>query len=193
MSGAAVGTRQSPAGMASPLGMPAAQRPSTAERLTPMPDYFRPISRSAQRKFKKLHDEHMMGKLMEKRASKKEQNQATREAARRIMRKIPVEILAQDWMKDIHATVETRAYLVDKILPTVILGMEKVLMEAEKRGLTETGQADANFNPINFLAQYLMRNNPRYSNFSEASPYIRGLREISESLKTQLFDIEENK
>jgi uncharacterized protein (UPF0297 family) len=190
MSGAAV-ARQS--GMTSPLGTAAAQRPSTAERLTPMPDYFQPISRSAQRKFKKLHDEHMMGKLMDKRAAKKERNQATREEARRIMRKIPVEVLAKDWMKDIKATVETRAFLIDKILPTVILGMEKVLMEAEARGLTESAAADPNFNPINFLAQYLMRNNPRYSNFSEASPYIRGLREISETLRTQLFDIDENK
>lgn len=193
MSSPVIASRQSPGSMTSPLGMPVSQRPSTAERLTPMPDYMRPISRSAQRKFKKLHDDHMMSKLMEKRAAKKERNQATREEARKIMRKIPMEMLAKEWMKDTHATVETRAYLVDKILPTVILGMEKVLMEAERRGLTEKAEADANFNPINYMAQYLMRNNPRYSNFSEASPYIRGLREISETLKTQLFDIEENK
>ena len=69
-----------------------------------MPDYMRPVTRSAQRKFKKLHDDHMMGKLMEKRAAKKEQNQATREDAKKIMRKIPMEMLAKEWMKDVHAT-----------------------------------------------------------------------------------------
>ena len=177
----------------SPMGMSPNQRPTTAERLTPMPDYMGPISQSAQRKFKKLHDDHMMGKLMEKRVAKKELNQSTRDQARSIMIKIPTELLAKEWMLNIPTTVETRAYLLDKVLPTLILGMEKVLMQAEKRGLTENGEADRNFNPINFLAQYLMRNNPKYSNFSEASPYIRGLREISETLKTQLFDIEENK
>ena len=130
---------------------------------------------------------------MEKRAAKKEQNQKTREDAKKIMRKIPTELLAKEWMKDIHATIETRAYLVDKILPTLILGVEKVLTEVDRRDLAEKEELDSNFNPVNYLAQYLMRNNPKYSNFSEASPYIRGLREISEELKTQLFDIEENK
>jgi len=32
-----------------------------------------------------------------------------------------------------------------------------------------------------------MRNNPRYSNFNEASPYIRGLRNVAEQLKHELF------
>ena len=68
-----------------------------------------------------------------------------------------------------------------------------MLKEVDRRGLADKEELDSNFNPVNYLAQYLMRNNPRYSNFSEASPYIRGLREISEDLKTQLFDIDENK
>ncbi len=104
-----------------------------------------------------------------------------------------MEVLAKEWLSDNRATAETRAFMVDKLLPTLILGVEKLLMEADRRGLAESNEPDPNFNPINYLAQYLMRNNPRYSNFCETSPYVRGLREVGEELKKQLFDIEENK
>lgn len=66
-------------------------------------------------------------------------------------------------------------------------------MEADKRNLTANAEFDPNFNPINHLAQYLMRNNPKYSNFSEASPYVKSLREVSETLKAQIFQLEDNK
>lgn len=89
--------------------------------------------------------------------------------------------------------MDTRAFLVENILPTLILGLEKLLLEAHKLDLTEKAEFDPNFNPINRLAQYLMRNNPRYSNFSEASPYIKSLREVGEALKTQIFQLEDNK
>jgi hypothetical protein len=69
----------------------------------------------------------------------------------------------------------------------LILGVEKLLTEADKKGLTEENEEDPNFNPINFLAQYLLRNNPKYSNFSVASPYVRGLREVADELRRQLF------
>ena len=154
---------------------------------------MRPVTRSAQRRWKKLHEDHMMDQLMKKRMQKKQQNQKTREDAQKIARKLPMEVLAKEWLCLTQATVETRAYLVDKLLPTLIMGMEKLLLEVDKKGLADTEIPDSNFNPINYLAQYLMRNNPRYSNFSEASPYIRGLREISEELKQQLFDIQENR
>ena len=90
-------------------------------------------------------------------------------------------------------TLDTRAYLVETILPTLILGVEKLLMEADNKGLTASNEMDPNFNPVNYLAQYLMRNNPRYSNFSEASPYVRSLREVGEVLKAQIFQLEDNK
>ena len=66
-------------------------------------------------------------------------------------------------------------------------------MEADNKGLTASIEIDPNFNPVNYLAQYLMRNNPRYSNFSEASPYVRSLREVGEVLKAQIFQLEDNK
>lgn len=82
--------------------------------------------------------------------------------------------------------------MVENILPTLILGLEKLLVEADRRNLTENASDDPNFNPINYVAQYLMRNNPRYSNFSEASPYVKSLREVGEALKAQIFQLEDN-
>ena len=140
-----------------------------------------------------MHEQSMMEKLVGMRNEKKEMVKISKDDAKKVARKIPIEVLAKDWLNDNEATLEVRAYLVDKVLPTLILGVEKLLKEADKLGLTEENLADPNFNPINFLAQYLMRNNPRYSNFSEASPYVRGLREVSEELRRQLFNIEDNR
>ncbi|KAK3085117.1 hypothetical protein FSP39_024683 [Pinctada imbricata] len=156
-------------------------------------DYSRPIVRSAVRRWKRMHEQNMMEKLVGMRNEKKLMVKASKDDAKKVARKIPIEVLAKDWLNENEATLEVRAYLVDKVLPTLILGVEKLLTEADKLGLTEENEADANFNPINYLAQYLMRNNPRYSNFSEASPYVRGLREVSEELKRQLFNIEDNR
>lgn len=187
------GTPIMPATPPSRASMGSAQRPRTAERLTPMPDYMHPVSKSSAKLFRRLHEDHMMGKLMIKRSATKVRNTKTRDEARELARKIPMELLAKDWFAVHEGTVETRAFLVDKIMPTLILGVEKLLVEVEKRELANTDEPDKNFNPINFLAQYLMRNNPRYSNFSEASPYVRGLRAVTEDLRKQLFDLDENR
>ena len=149
---------------------------------------------SAVQRWKRQHEQTMMEKLVGLRNEKKEITKISKEQASSIARKIPTEILARDWLNAIEATLETRAYLVEKVLPTLILGVEKLLNEADKRKLANgRDERDPNFNPINFLAQYLMRNNPKYSNFSEASPYVRGLREVMEDLKRELFNIEDNR
>ncbi|XP_061179695.1 EF-hand calcium-binding domain-containing protein 5-like isoform X1 [Saccostrea echinata] len=156
-------------------------------------DYSRPIVRSAVRRWKRMHEQSMMEKLVGMRNDKKQQVKSSKENAKKLARKIPIEILARDWLNDNEATLEVRTYMVDKVLPTLILGVEKLLSEADKRGLTDENMEDPDFNPINFLAQHMMRNNPKYSNFSEASPYVRGIREVSEELKKQLFNIEDNR
>ncbi|XP_019614301.1 PREDICTED: EF-hand calcium-binding domain-containing protein 5-like isoform X2 [Branchiostoma belcheri] len=83
--------------------------------------------------------------------------------------------------------------MVDKLLPTLILGVEKLLLEVERRGLENTSDVTRDFNPINYLAQYLMRNNPRYSNFAEASPYFRGMQEVSEQLKREVLSYQDTR
>jgi len=124
---------------------------------------------------------------------KKDQVQATRDEIRKIAQQILLDALASEWLAGDVETTQVRIYVVDQVLPTLIPGIERLLMEVEKRGFVETEKPDRNFNPINFLAQYLMRNNPRYSNFSEASPYIRGLRNVAEQLKQELFHVTEYK
>ncbi len=75
----------------------------------------------------------------------------------------------------------------------LITGAEKLLIEADGRGLvTGPVDTDVEFNPINYLAQYLMRNNPRYSLLNgETSPYVRGLRRVAEELRAQLLEQDE--
>lgn len=60
----------------------------------------------------------------------------------------------------------------DKLLPTLVLGLEQLLKAAEKKDvMTADGDAfDAvGFNPINFLAQYLMRHNPKFAGPNEVT------------------------
>lgn len=185
--------------MATKPGTPGGQKKRvtmSAERDNRTPtsaDYRKPIVKSAVRRWKRLHEQNMMQKLVGLRNEKKQTVKASKEDARNVARRIPTEILAREWLNDNEATLEVRCYLVDKVLPTLILGVEKLLNRAQDLELSEVAESDPNFNPINFLAQYLMRNNPRYSNFSESSPYVRGLREVADELKRQLFNIEDNR
>lgn len=124
---------------------------------------------------------------------KKRKVEMLKEEKERLARKIPVDTLALQWLNTNEVTVDARAYLLEKLLPTLILGIEKLLMAAERKGLTESNESSPDFNPLNYLAQYLMRNNPRYSNFPEASPYIRGIREVTDELKMHVFSFEDNR
>jgi len=140
-----------------------------------------------------LRHDKLFSVLTSRWTDKKDQVQATRDEIRKIAQQILLDVLASEWLAGDADTAKVRVYVVDHILPTLIPGIEKLLMEVEKRNLVETEMPDRNFNPINFLAHYIMRNNPRYSNFSEACPYIRGLRSVAEELKQELFHVSEYK
>ncbi|KAI8915257.1 hypothetical protein DFJ77DRAFT_461843 [Powellomyces hirtus] len=51
------------------------------------------------------------------------------------------------------------------------------------------------FDSINWLAQFLYRNNPRFSNFatSTSSPYAQSLQSATETLKDRLFELEDDR
>ncbi|RDD36479.1 EF-hand calcium-binding domain-containing protein 5, partial [Trichoplax sp. H2] len=158
-----------------------------------MSEFLKSRVKNAALRWKKAHDKRIQKRLQAVRAERKERLHFEKEDAMELARKVPMDILARDWLNDIGATADIRAYLVEKLLPTLILGIEKLLLEIAKRNLIDAEEPNTTFNPINFVAQYLMRNNPRYSNFSEASPYIRGLRQVAEDLRTQVFSYEDNR
>ena len=70
-------------------------------------------------------------------------------------------------------------------------------MEAEKFGLINqeypSDDLGGRFSPINYLAQYLMRNNPRFSHLNKNSPYARGLKKVSEEMKRDIRATQESK
>ena len=158
-----------------------------------MSEFLSPAVKTAVRRWKRFHEEKVRERFKERRQSKKIHIQVVKAEKQKLARKIPIDLLALEWMNDNKVTVDARVYLLEKLLPTLILGVEKLLMEVDKKGLAEETEVNPNFNPINYLAQYLMRNNPRYSNFPEASPYIRGLREVTDELKNHVFSFEDNR
>ena len=106
---------------------------------------------------------------------------------------VPMDVLASEWLDTTPANIETRRYLVEKLLPTLVLGLEKLLQDVERKGLVDQDTLSDQFNPINTLAQYLMRNNPRFSNFPEASPYMQSMRLVEQELKERAYELSGNR
>lgn len=120
----------------------------------------------------------------------------------RLLQTIPFDLLSYQWLKKSMLATEVRAFLAEHLLPTLVLGLEHILREADHRGLCKTVESadgdeeevvvkmDVNFNPINRLAEFLMRNNPRYDNPMGnvcLNPYTRSMQQILKSLKQDLF------
>lgn len=108
-------------------------------------------------------------------------------------KKIPMDLLTKEWFDENKTTVQTRIYLLEKLLPTLILGLENLLTEVEKKNLNVLDKAHPYFNPINFLAQFLMRHNPKYYNLPEDDAYIIGLQHVTQELKNYVADIKDNR
>ncbi|KAJ3196481.1 EF-hand calcium-binding domain-containing protein 5 [Irineochytrium annulatum] len=141
-----------------------------------------------------------------------------RTAADKETRDFAISLLTNDFLNVPDASLELRAHLIETTLPTMVLALEKLIKEVERRDLLKDGACNSEggvalaaetsllepqidkppeslFNPTNWLAQYLYRNNPRYSNLSEsmASPYMQSMTQIGDHLKARLFELQTNR
>ncbi|XP_058415451.1 EF-hand calcium-binding domain-containing protein 5 [Diceros bicornis minor] len=128
---------------------------------------FERVEARAQAMQQKIIDKDNLKKELEKKAEKK----------------LPKDNLAKEWFNTENMTLSARAYLLDKILPTLVPGVEKMLMQVEKKKLLPEVDIPTKFDPINYLGEYLMRNNPYYIKDSGMSGYQRVMRDVTEDLK----------
>ncbi|KAM8977045.1 LOW QUALITY PROTEIN: EF-hand calcium-binding domain-containing protein 5 [Pelodytes ibericus] len=103
----------------------------------------------------------------------------------------PPDELTKEWFSQDKLSVDTRAYLLDKLMPSILPGLETLLKEVEKKKVLEDDSIK--FDPVNFLGEYLMRNNPEFVVDSHKHPYARGLKEVVADLKYNVFDLEFNR
>ena len=153
----------------------------------------RAFTRSMLRRWRENQEKKITRRLLEAKAERKKRENESKELARVVARTVPMDVLARDWLNDNEITYEVRVYLVENLLPTLILGTEKLLTEVDRRGLTDSEEFCPDFNPVNYLAQHLMRNNPKYSNFAESSPYTKGIRKVLEDLKKEVYSMGDNR
>ncbi|KAJ3276598.1 EF-hand calcium-binding domain-containing protein 5 [Terramyces sp. JEL0728] len=102
--------------------------------------------------------------------------------------------------------LETRAYLITTTLPTVIYALEQLLKDMQKRNLNyestkyqliskdmlENDKPAETFDCLNWLAQYLFRNNPMYA-YRNSGQYFARLEEIGAVLNKRIVDIKTEK
>ncbi|XP_006036172.1 EF-hand calcium-binding domain-containing protein 5 [Alligator sinensis] len=120
--------------------------------------------------------------------TKVEQFQACKAEEEKIKKNEPLDWLSKEWFSDEKETRDTRAYLLDKLLPTLVPGVEKLLMEVERKKVLDTSTDPPKFDPIHFLGEYLMRHNPRFDISARPGPYLRGMKMVMEELKTEVPD-----
>ncbi|XP_034883548.1 EF-hand calcium-binding domain-containing protein 5 [Mirounga leonina] len=140
-------------------------------------NFFERLEARAQAMQQKIIDKDNLKKELEKKAEKK----------------LSRDNLAKEWFNAENMTLNTRAYLLDKLLPTLVPGVEKMLMQVEKKKLRAEVDNTTKFNPINHLGEYLMRNNPYYIKDSGMSGYQRVMRDVTEALKIHVPDTTGNR
>ncbi len=163
----------------------------TVRSLTPV--QARMVLKAAKH-WRTQHEQKINNKLSNLRDEKRNRNiEAEREVNQIVARQVPFDILTNDWFKNKKISTDKRVYLLEKLIPTLVLGVEKLLTIANKKNLIGTEEPSKSFNPINFLAQFLMRNNPKYNNFEEAVPYARSINKLLDELKREAYNQDENR
>uniref|UniRef100_U3IUS2 EF-hand calcium binding domain 5 n=1 Tax=Anas platyrhynchos platyrhynchos TaxID=8840 RepID=U3IUS2_ANAPP len=114
--------------------------------------------------------------------------QAQKAEEEKVKKREPCDWLCKEWFSDEKESLDTRTYLLDKLLPTLIPGVEKLLMQVERKNVLVPDKEPTKFDPITFLGEYLMRHNPQYDISTKPGPYLRGMKMVTEELKTEMAD-----
>lgn len=138
---------------------------------------FERVEARAQAMQQKIIDKDNLKKELEKKAEKR----------------LPKDTFAKEWFNIESMTLNTRAYLLDKLLPTLVVGVENMLMQVEKKKLLSEADIPTKFDPINYLGEYLMRNNPSYIKVKRISGYQRAMRDVTEDLKIHVTNTISNR
>jgi len=107
--------------------------------------------------------------------------------------KVPLDALAKEWLTTVDIDLNLKKFVVDTLLPTLVIGLEKLLNEVTKKELVDSMKDHEDFNPINYLAQFLMRNNPLYTQQNWDHSYVKAMRQATEDIKKLLGSLENKK
>ncbi|XP_066455689.1 EF-hand calcium-binding domain-containing protein 5 [Eleutherodactylus coqui] len=117
--------------------------------------------------------------------------QIQREQREKTEKEEPADVLAREWFSQEKSSADTRSYLLDQLMPSVVHGVESLLMELENKRVLEDDMVT--FDPINYLGEFLMRQNPKFFPGAEKLAYVRGLEQVVADLKDQVFDLQFNR
>ena len=105
-----------------------------------------------------------------------------------VLQKQVIDILCEEWLNN-NENLSTKLYLVERILPVLVMGLEQLLTQVGKKGFEDQVGFRNDFNPMNFLAQYLMRHNPRYHHtVVSSSSYVMGLKVVTAKLREIIME-----
>ena len=107
---------------------------------------------------------------------------------------VAMELLAKEWLTA-QTDLTTRLYLAEQVLPVLVVSLEQLLVEVSRKSLEDQQEYCDDFNPINYVAQFLMRHNPRYPQLplTSSSLYSNGMKEVAIKLRKLAMDGEEDR
>ena len=117
-----------------------------------------------------------------------DQNQISSRLVQEVASSALIDSLSAEWWSANLSQTVINEFL-ENLIPLVVLACEKVINEADERHLIETTTPDRSFNPINHLASFLMRNNPKYIHYSSLSPYHYAMKSLLNTKKVQVLKV----
>lgn len=106
-----------------------------------------------------------------------------------IAQEVMIDKLVAIWFEMKNKDINSMIYFADKVIPVIVLGIVKVLKKVTAKNLLGAEIKNTKFNPLNVLAQYILRFNPRYDTSLELNSYVHGMRWVVDKLKNEHNDV----